>query len=63
MIMPCTVYLQGEYGIRDLYIGVPAKLGAKGLEEVIEVELTESEQAALKKSAAAVHELVDVMGI
>jgi malate dehydrogenase len=63
MIMPCTVYLQGEYGIRDLYIGVPAKLGAKGLEEVIEVELTESEQAALKKSAAAVQELVDVMGI
>ena len=63
MIMPCTVYLQGEYGIKDLYIGVPAKLGAKGLEEIIEVELSESEQAALKKSAAAVEELVKVMGI
>ena len=63
MILPCTVYLQGEYGIKDLYIGVPAKLGAKGLEEVIEVELSESEQAALKKSAAAVQELVQVMGI
>jgi malate dehydrogenase len=63
MILPCTVYLQGEYGIKDLYIGVPAKLGAKGLEEVIEVELSESEQTALKKSAAAVQELVDVMGI
>ncbi len=63
MILPCTVYLQGEYGIKDLYIGVPAKLGARGLEEVIEVDLTESEQAALKKSAAAVEELVQVMGI
>jgi malate dehydrogenase len=63
MIMPCTVYLQGEYGIKNLYIGVPVKLGAKGLEEVIEVELTESEQAALKKSAAAVEELIKVMGI
>lgn len=63
MIMPCTVYLQGEYGIKNLYIGVPAKLGAKGLEEVIQVELSESEQAALKKSAAAVDELVKVMGI
>jgi malate dehydrogenase len=63
MIMPCTVYLQGEYGIQNLYIGVPAKLGAAGLEEIIQIELTESEQAALKKSAAAVEELVKVMGI
>jgi malate dehydrogenase len=63
MIMPCTVYLQGEYGIKDLYIGVPVKLGAKGLEEIIEVELSDSEQTALKKSAAAVEELVKVMGI
>lgn len=63
MIVPTTVYLQGEYGIKNLYIGVPAKLGARGLEEIIEVELTESEQAALRKSAAAVEELVKVMGI
>jgi malate dehydrogenase len=63
MIMPCTVYLQGEYGIQNLYIGVPAKLGAAGLEEIIQIELTENEQAALKKSAAAVEELVKVMGI
>ncbi|HEY0757144.1 MAG TPA: malate dehydrogenase [Ktedonobacteraceae bacterium] len=63
MILPCTVYLQGEYGIQNLYIGVPAKLGASGLEEIIEIELNESEQASLKKSAAAVQELVDIMGI
>ncbi len=63
MIVPATVYLQGEYGINNLYIGVPVKLGAKGLEEIIEVELTDSEQNALKKSAAAVQELVDIMGI
>lgn len=63
MIMPCTVHLQGEYGIQNLYMGVPVKLGARGMEEIIQVELTESEQAALKKSAAAVEELVKVMGI
>ncbi len=63
MIMPCTVYLQGEYGIQNLFMGVPVKLGAAGLEEIIQIELTESEQAALKKSAAAVEELVKVMGI
>ncbi|HET8840139.1 MAG TPA: malate dehydrogenase [Ktedonobacteraceae bacterium] len=63
MIMPCTVYLQGEYGIKDLYIGVPVKLGAKGLEEIIQVELSEQEQTALRKSADAVEELVKVMGI
>ena len=63
MIMPCSVDLQGEYGIQNLYIGVPAKLGAAGLEEIIQIELTENEQAALKKSAAAVEELVKVMGI
>lgn len=63
MVMPCTVYLQGEYGINDLYIGVPAKLGAKGLEQVIEVELTSNERAALQKSVDAVRELIKVMGI
>lgn len=63
MILPCTVYLQGEYGIQNLYIGVPSRLGAQGLEEIIQVELSESEQAALRKSAAAVEELVKIMGI
>jgi malate dehydrogenase len=63
MIMPCAVYLQGEYGINGLFVGVPAKLGASGLEEVIEIELTAEEQALLQKSANAVKELVEVMGI
>lgn len=63
MIMPCAVYLQGEYGIQNLFVGVPAKLGAKGLEQVIEVELDEKEQSLLRKSADAVKELVSVMGI
>ncbi|GAC1365361.1 MAG: malate dehydrogenase [Ktedonobacteraceae bacterium] len=63
MIVPCAVYLKGEYGIHDLYVGVPAKLGAKGLEQVIQVELTENERALLQKSADSVQELVKVMGI
>ena len=63
MIMPCAVYLQGEYGIRDLFVGVPAKLGAGGMEQVVEVELDEKERALLQKSADAVKELVEVMGI
>jgi malate dehydrogenase len=63
MIMPCAVYLQGEYGIRDLFVGVPVKLGAGGMEQVIEIELDEKEQALLQKSADAVKELVEVMGI
>jgi malate dehydrogenase len=63
MILPCAVYLQGEYDIRNLFVGVPAQLGAKGLEKVIEVELTTGEQALLQKSADAVKELVQVMGI
>ena len=48
MILPCSVYLEGEYGIHGLFVGVPAKLGAKGVEEVIQIELTESERAALQ---------------
>jgi malate dehydrogenase len=63
MIMPCAVYLQGEYGIHGLFVGVPAKLGAQGLEQVVEIELTKDEQALLQKSANAVKELVEVMGI
>ena len=56
-ILPCAAYLEGEYGIRDLFIGVPVKLGAKGVEQVIEIKLTAEENAALQKSAAAVQEL------
>jgi malate dehydrogenase len=63
MILPCAVYLQGEYGIQNLFVGVPAKLGARGVEEVIQIELTSEERAALQKSADAVQELVGVMGI
>ena len=60
-ILPCTAYLEGEYGLNGIYVGVPVKLGAGGIEEVIEFELTEEEAAALKQSAAAVEELVEVM--
>jgi len=52
-ILPCSVFLQGEYGIRDLFVGVPVKLGARGVEQIIEVKLEADEQAALNKSAAA----------
>jgi malate dehydrogenase len=60
-ILPCAAYLEGEYGINGLYVGVPCKLGEKGIEQIFEVQLTSDEQAALKKSAAAVQELVDVI--
>ncbi len=62
-ILPCAVYLQGEYGIEGFYIGVPCKLGAKGLEQIVEIKLTPEEDAALKKSAAAVKELCAVIGV
>ena len=60
-ILPCAAYLEGEYGIKGLFVGVPAKLGAKGIEKIYEVKLTADEQVALKKSADAVQELVDVI--
>jgi malate dehydrogenase len=62
-ILPCAAYLEGEYGINGLFVGVPCKLGAKGLEKIIEIKLTDEEQAALQKSAAAVQELVKVIGV
>ncbi len=58
-ILPCAAYLRGEYGIQDLFIGVPVKLGAKGVEQIIEIKLNEEERQALHKSAAAVKGLVD----
>jgi len=60
-IMPCTVYLEGEYGINNLFIGVPVKLGEKGVEEIIKVRLTDEEARALHASAAAVQRLMDDM--
>lgn len=60
-VLPCAVYLNGEYGIKDLFVGVPVKLGSKGVEKVYEVKLSTDEDAALKKSAQAVQELVDVL--
>jgi malate dehydrogenase len=62
-ILPCAVYLQGEYGINGLFMGVPVKLGEKGAEKIIEIKLTAEEDAALKKSAASVRELVTVLGV
>jgi malate dehydrogenase len=62
-ILPCAAYLQGEYGINGLYVGVPVKLGAKGIEQIIQIKLTAEEQAGLNKSAAAVKELVGVIGV
>ncbi len=62
-ILPCAVYLEGEYGIKGLFVGVPVKLGAGGVEQVIEIKLTDEERAALQKSAAAVKELVDIIGV
>jgi malate dehydrogenase len=60
-ILPCAVFLQGEYGLKDLFIGVPVKLGAGGVEEIIEITLTADEKSALQNSAAAVQELKDVL--
>jgi malate dehydrogenase len=62
-IMPCSVFLQGEYGVNDLFVGVPVKLGARGVEQIIQIELTEAEKAALHKSAGSVKELVDVIKV
>ena len=62
-VLPCAAYLEGEYGVNGLFVGVPCKLGARGLEQIIEIKLTDEEQAALKKSADAVKELVSVIGV
>src|SRR5213594_2880946 len=62
-ILPCSVFLQGEYGVRDVFAGAACKVGARGLEKVIEIKLTPEEDAAFKKSAAAVKELVEVIKV
>jgi malate dehydrogenase len=62
-ILPCAAYLEGEYGIKGLYVGVPVKLGSKGIEQIIQIKLTSEEQTALNKSADAVKELVGVIGV
>ena len=58
-ILPCAAYLDGQYGVKGLYVGVPVKLGRSGVEQIIEIKLTAEEQAAFQKSAGAVRELVD----
>jgi malate dehydrogenase len=62
-ILPCAAYLEGEYGIKGLFVGVPVKLGEKGIEQIIEIKLTSEENAALQKSAGAVRELVKIIGV
>ncbi len=62
-ILPCAAYLEGEYGISGLYVGVPVKLGKNGVEEIIQIKLTPEEQAALQKSADSVKELVQIIGV
>jgi malate dehydrogenase len=62
-ILPCAAYLDGEYGISGYYIGVPCKLGARGIEQIVQIKLTTEEEAALKKSAEAVKELCAVISV
>src|SRR5256885_6147181 len=62
-ILPCAVFLEGEYGISNLFVGVPVKLGKNGVEQIIEINLTNEERSALHKSAAAVQELIDILQI
>ena len=62
-ILPCAAYLEGEYGISGLFVGVPVKLGARGIEQIIEIKLTAEEKTALDKSAASVRELVTVLAL
>jgi malate dehydrogenase len=60
-VLPCTAYLEGEYGIDGLYMGVPCKLGSKGIEQIVEIDLDESELDALRRSADAVRDVVSVL--
>src|ERR671934_2247610 len=60
-VLPCTAYLEGEYGVRDLYMGVPVKLGAGGVEEIVRLKLSADERRMFKESAASVREVVGVL--
>ncbi|MBI4888254.1 MAG: malate dehydrogenase [Acidobacteria bacterium] len=60
-ILPCAVYLEGEFGLRDIFMGVPVKLGARGVEQIVEIRLTADEDAMLQKSAASIRELVKAL--
>jgi malate dehydrogenase len=60
-VLPCTALLEGEYGIDGLYMGVPVKLGARGIEEIVEIDLSADERAALEASAEAVRDVVNVL--
>jgi malate dehydrogenase len=60
-VLPCTAYLEGEYGVRGLYLGVPVKLGAGGVEEIVALKLTTDEKRMLRESAAAVRDVVGVL--
>ena len=62
-ILPCAAYLEGEYGLKDVYLGVPVKLGLGGVEQIIEIKLTAEEKAALEKSAGAVRELFKILKV
>ena len=62
-VLPCAAYLEGEYGIKELFVGVPVKLGTRGIEQIIEIKLTSEERTALEKSASSVRELVTVLGL
>ena len=62
-ILPCAAYLQGEYGMKDVYLGVPVKLGSRGVEQIVEIALTPGEKAALEKSAGAVRELFGILKV
>jgi len=62
-ILPCAAYLEGEYGMKDLFVGVPVKLGAKGIEQIIEIKLEPDETAALRKSSESVRELCAILGL
>jgi malate dehydrogenase len=59
-VLPCAAYLTGQYGVKDLYVGVPTVIGAKGIERIIEVQMNASEKAEFDKSAGAVRDLCEV---